>query len=328
MLLKTLRGLTLFAISMSFSAYTAAQPQEAASPHPITSADYAHAEKFMAYNTNPLVYHAVHPVWTADERLWYRDAGPEGDKFVLFDPAKLTKEPAFDHTKLAAALSVAAGKTYEANKLPFREMELSAGGHFVSFRIGKRQFRCDQQGSKCVVVSGGAENSVASPDSKKLAFVKDYNLWVRDVFGGKDTQLTMDGVKDYSYALDNAGWIKSDNPILLWSPDSKKIATFKQDQRNVGEMNQSWPPGVASLEVSAARGRRSVDDRESDHRRGCAKGDSAANAAGPASLDAVRPRHLSREPMGGRRVEPGFRQAGVCFHVERAQAGNAPHRGY
>src|SRR6266566_4769361 len=138
MLLKTtdhlLRCLILFAMSMIVSAYMAAQPQETGSPDAITSADYAHAEKFMGYNTNPLVYHAVHPVWTADERLWYRDAGPEGDKFVLFDPAKLTKEPVFDHAKLAAALSVAAGTTNEDNKLPFREIELSMDGQFVSFR--------------------------------------------------------------------------------------------------------------------------------------------------------------------------------------------------
>src|SRR2546429_923701 len=46
---------------------------------------------------------------------------------------------------------------------------------------------------------------------------------VRDVSSGKETQLTTDGVRDYSYALDNAGWTKSDNPILLRSPDSKKI---------------------------------------------------------------------------------------------------------
>jgi dipeptidyl aminopeptidase/acylaminoacyl peptidase len=229
-------GLALFAISMSLAAPQAAQAQEAHPPHATTAADYAHAEKFMGYNTNPLVYHAVRPAWTADDRLWYRDAGPDGDKFVLFDPAKLTKEPAFDHVKLAAALSVAAGKTYEANKLPFREIELSADGHSVSFRLGKRQFQCDRQGTQCAAISGGAENSVPSPDKKKLAFIRDYNLWLRDVASGKETPLTTDGAKDYSYALDNAGWIKSDNPILLWSPDSKKIATFKQDQRNVGEM--------------------------------------------------------------------------------------------
>ena len=240
MLLETnqhfLRRLAWFAISMGCSAYLAAQPQEAGSPRAITSADYAHAEKFLGYNTNSLVYKAVHPAWTADERLWYRDTGPAGDQFVLFDPAKLTKEPAFDHARLAAALSLAAGKTYEANKLPFREIELSKDGQSVSFRIGKQQFQCDRQGAKCAPVTASVENSVASPDNKKLAFTRDYNLWVRDVASGSETQLTTDGVKDYSYALDNAGWIKGDDPILLWSPDSRKIATFKQDQRNVGEM--------------------------------------------------------------------------------------------
>ena len=53
---------------------------------------------------------------------------------------------------------------------------------------------------------------------------------------GKETALTTDGVKDFGYATDNAGWTKSDRPILLWSPDSKKIATFQHDGRKVGEM--------------------------------------------------------------------------------------------
>ena len=48
--------------------------------------------------------------------------------------------------------------------------------------------------------------------------------------------MTTDGVKDFGYATDNAGWSSSNRPILRWSPDSKRIATFQQDQRNVGEM--------------------------------------------------------------------------------------------
>ena len=43
-------------------------------------------------------------------------------------------------------------------------------------------------------------------------------------------------MKDFGYATDNAGWTRSDRPIVVWSPDSKKIATFQQDQRQVGEM--------------------------------------------------------------------------------------------
>ena len=48
-----------------------------------------------------------------------------------------------------------------------------------------------------------------SPDKTKAAFIRDYNLWVRDVATGKETQLTTDGVKDYGYATDNAGWTHS-----------------------------------------------------------------------------------------------------------------------
>jgi dipeptidyl aminopeptidase/acylaminoacyl peptidase len=81
-----------------------------------------------------------------------------------------------------------------------------------------------------------ARNDVPSPDGKRTAFIRDWNLWIRDVASGKEAPLTKDGVKDFGYATDNAGWQRSDRPIVLWSPDSKKIATFQQDQRNVGEM--------------------------------------------------------------------------------------------
>jgi dipeptidyl-peptidase 4 len=77
---------------------------------------------------------------------------------------------------------------------------------------------------------------VKSPDGKKAAFIKDWNLWVKDLATQKETQLTFDGVKDYGYATDNAGWKHSNKAILLWSPDSKKIATFLQDQRHVKDM--------------------------------------------------------------------------------------------
>ncbi|WP_417884770.1 DPP IV N-terminal domain-containing protein [Zunongwangia sp.] len=77
---------------------------------------------------------------------------------------------------------------------------------------------------------------VASPDGSKVVFIKDWNLWMRDNESGEEIQLTTDGEKNYGYATDNAGWKHSDKPIVLWSPDSKKIATFKQDQRHVSDM--------------------------------------------------------------------------------------------
>lgn len=82
----------------------------------------------------------------------------------------------------------------------------------------------------------GSYTEILSPDGKNLAFIKDWNLYLKDVKTGEETALTTDGVKNFGYATDNAGWKHSDRPILSWSPDSKKIATFQQDQRHVSDM--------------------------------------------------------------------------------------------
>jgi len=219
----------------------------------LTTEDYAKAEKFMSYNVNPLVYHGVaRPTWMEDGRFWYRDNGPDGVTFMVVDPAKGTKMPAFDQTKLAAALTAATGGRMKADPhhLVISEITFSDGDKTVVVGNGSRKFRCDLSGAGvCTEViaagakpaeqggGGRARNATdVSPDKTKAAFIRDWNLWVRDVATGKETQLTTDGVKDYGYATDNAGWQMSDNPILVWSPDSKKIATFRQDQRKDGEM--------------------------------------------------------------------------------------------
>jgi dipeptidyl aminopeptidase/acylaminoacyl peptidase len=167
--------------------------QPATSLRVVTADDYARAEKFMTYNTTPLVLHGgVRPTWISEDRFWYRTLTENGQQTFLVDAAA--------GTRIACDLPEC--------RTPPRE----AGP--------PRAVRED----------------VPSPDKKKTAFIRDWNLWVRDVASGKETQLTTDGVKDFGYATDNAGWTRSDRPILLWSPDSKKIVTFQQDQRKVGEM--------------------------------------------------------------------------------------------
>src|SRR4029077_16835426 len=83
---------------------------------------------------------------------------------------------------------------------------------------------------------GAAGSAVMSPDGTKAAFIRDWNLWVRDSASCQERELTKDGEKDFVYATDNAGWASSDRPMLLWSPDSKKVATSQQDERKVGDM--------------------------------------------------------------------------------------------
>ena len=82
----------------------------------------------------------------------------------------------------------------------------------------------------------GNWNEYLSPDGNYGAYINNHNLWIRNTETGNRIQLTYDGFEDYGYATNNAGWIKNDRPVLKWSPDSKIIATFRQDARGVGEM--------------------------------------------------------------------------------------------
>ena len=232
----------LLILTLFFALTTFAQQGNTVS---LTAADYERAEKFMGYNTSQLVDRGgVRPVWLANDRFWYRVLTAQGSEFVLVDPARGTRAQVFDQTKLAAALSTAAGGKYEASRLPFMMFNLSPDGNSITFSAAKKSWKCDIQAYTCAADNTppaaannqGRFNEILSPDGKRAAFIRDWNLWVRDVATGKETQLTTDGIKDFGYATDNAGWRKSERPILLWSPDSRKIATYQQDQRHVSDM--------------------------------------------------------------------------------------------
>ena len=205
----------------------------AQSPRLYTAQDYARAERLLSYNVNPLTYQGVvHAHWLPDGRFWYRDFTASGWSYIVVDPVQKTKTAAFDHARMATALS------QSADHLKISEIEFQSGG-LISITVDGKHLQCDLSGlasCKEVAHKGGKEPGTLSPDKKKEAFIREYNLWVRDLASGQETQLTTDGVKDYGYATDNAGWKQSDRAILVWSPDSKRIATFQQDQRKTGEM--------------------------------------------------------------------------------------------
>jgi dipeptidyl-peptidase-4 len=224
-----------------------------------TDKDYAQAERWMSYNVNDLVHHTIRGVeYLSDGRVFYRDPGAGGTAYMIADPGKSSVAPAFDNEKLATALSVASKKKVEAGRLGVTEYKAEAGGEFsVTTRAG--EFHCDAAGTKCTAVPEPTEEKTAekpgtkaaakapagrrnhapenvSPDKSMAAFIRDNNLWVKVLATGEEKQLTTDGVEDFGYATDNAGWQHSDAAILTWSADGKKIATFQQDQRKTGMM--------------------------------------------------------------------------------------------
>jgi len=206
----------------------------------LTDADYARAEQMVNYKAMPLVDHMVtHVSWLDDHHFAYLDHDASGDHYLRMDTATGHAEPLFDQAKLAAALSkLAGGKPLEANKLGLREVTVAPDGRY-QLDVRGETYLCTADAVCAKPAKGAAkgdEPGVLSSDKKEEAFIRDWNLWVRDVATGKETQLTTDGVENFGYATDNAGWKHTDNAILEWSPDSTKIATFQQDQRKTGDM--------------------------------------------------------------------------------------------
>lgn len=226
-----------------WAAPTAAQ--EPYVPEAVTAEDYARAERFLRGATRDLVHGMdVSPNWLESGRFWYRSTVPEGTEFIMVDPARGTRAPAFDHERLARALSEAAGAEYEPFALPFDRFHLLADGRSISFDVERTTYTCDMEVYRCSssareevpAPSGRRSSTVNSPDGTKTVFIRDHNLWMRELDSREETQLTYDGVEHFGYATNNAGWTKSDRPVVLWSPGSDKIATFQHDGRGVGEM--------------------------------------------------------------------------------------------
>ncbi|TAA26657.1 S9 family peptidase [Pseudoxanthomonas winnipegensis] len=204
----------------------------------VSAADYARAGTLMF--AQPLVDHAVTRVtWLDDTHFVYTDHDASGDRLLQTDTATGTTAPLFDAKALAASLNTlleTKDKPIKADKLGIRGIALTADGRY-RFAMRGTEVVCDAR-AKCakLYAKKDAEPGALSPDKKSEAFIRDWNLWVRDLATGKETQLTTDGVKDYGYATDNAGWKHTDSAIVEWSPDSRRIATFQQDQRKTSDM--------------------------------------------------------------------------------------------
>src|SRR5262245_59674942 len=85
------------------------------------------------------------PHWFADNtRFWYRNDLRGGTKeFVLVDAEAGSRQPAFDHAKLATALSKAADAEYRADSLPFDSIDFTDDAKAVRFKVGDDAWKCD-----------------------------------------------------------------------------------------------------------------------------------------------------------------------------------------
>ncbi len=215
----------------------------------VTWADYTRAEQFLPWNATPLVFNAeVRPNWIAgSDRFWYHRAGRDGTTFMLVDPAAGRSEPAFDHVRLAATLSQAAGAHYLHTALPFETFAFVHDEHAIQFDAAGKQWTCDLTTYDCVpgAIEEQPKTEVRSPDGRWAAFVRDDNLFVRAIATGTERQITTDGTQYNAYAALPGSSLsavtdrvigKPATPALQWSPDSTRFVTYRLDERKVRDM--------------------------------------------------------------------------------------------
>ena len=203
----------------------------------VALSDYQRAESFLSPNTRELVSGEILvQYWQPDDRLIFQRSTPEGSEYQIFDSATGNTTALFDEVLFTRALAEFSDAELDANDLTLRDLKVNDTLDTLTFRHDGNEYSLDLLTMALEQLPEAAEDEFLSPDRRWAAYIDDFNLWVRNTQTNERVQLTTDGEEYYGYATNNAGWTRDDGPVLKWSPDSNKIATFRHDGRNVGEM--------------------------------------------------------------------------------------------
>jgi dipeptidyl aminopeptidase/acylaminoacyl peptidase len=205
-------------------------------------------------------------------RFWYRNDLRGGAKeFILVDVEKGSRQSAFDHPKLAAALSKAAGMDFRSDRLPFENIEFTENQTALRFEAAGKTWKCSLSSYECSEAGGDASKGgppdgknasalpkepqrqrgvgpprrtgpgrsgpgdparpLTSPDGKRSAFLKEHNIFVRS--GEHESQWTTDGEPTSAYGR------------FEWSPDSRALVAWRirPGERKEVYLIRSSPPG-------------------------------------------------------------------------------------
>ena len=212
------------------------------------TARYQRAEKMdQGIGTKQLAFNTtIYPHWVGDsDYFWYvRDTKSGqgvgalfGREYRLVNAENKNNTPAFDHQALAAALMAASDhKTVDANNLPLDDLEISLSPLRVSFTAFDKRWCYFADSHTCEAIQYYPKDWKISPDGQKAAFVRDHNIWLRDLTSDQEKALTKDGERFFVYAGAATVYGRQElavGPDILWSPDSKRLLTQVIDTRKV-----------------------------------------------------------------------------------------------
>ena len=184
----------------------------------------------VAFNTT------LFPHWIGESNcFWYVRETCHGQTFRRFNAEMGTNEAAFDHTRVAKALSIGSGEAVQPDNLPLTDLDLIYGPERIQFSAFGQRWCFISSEQSCEKVDTFPKQWKISPDGKKALFTRDHNLWVRDLDSEKEKALTADGERFYCYASTSSVYGRKELETLeaLWSPDSQRVLTQVIDTRDV-----------------------------------------------------------------------------------------------
>ena len=148
------------------------------------------------------------------------------------DAASKKRTALFDQQKMASALTEKAGREINAYNLPLQNCRLNISLDTLRFQLDGKFWAYSIKNNRLLdegaIPSRGKERHwmevddekegrpVTSPDGKWTAFIKNDNVYVREVATGKEKQLSQDGTLSNYYSS-----------YIQWSPDSKSVVSCR-----------------------------------------------------------------------------------------------------
>lgn len=226
-------------------------------PTPSIAERYARADRYLRPELDKLIVNAdLRATFTRDGTgILYR-LGSAGKRQILYLELATSQSRAIvDEARLAELLARATGKEVDALALRLEDADYNAKDGTLTFGVADRQWTLNSAGELVEAKKGAPDGEGAvSPDGRFEIVARDFNLFARDRKSGRQVALTTDGTREQPYGRSipqladilKAGTEEPKMPVSVqWSPDSRRILSWRLDTRGVERLSitQENPPG-------------------------------------------------------------------------------------
>lgn len=197
-----------------------------------TADDYKRADSLLKVVSGKVYNSIGNYAWIGEtDNFYYETDTREGTSYVILNTDKLEKKPAFDRDKFAKSFETVTGKKTDPGKLPLSKILFSDNMSEFTFQYNNNNWICNLKNYRIEKRDTVIENTrgrdwfwgfrdepgnapVVSPDKKWTAYIKNFNVYVKNNSDNKEYRLSYDG-----------GLGKYYSSYIKWSPDSRKLVS-------------------------------------------------------------------------------------------------------